>query len=147
MDCYRLSFPEEIEGDTEEPESRLSWLPAPLRKPLVTGSLIIHLLQPTQPPFTSNVSLALSVFISQAFYYCSYSILFIHPPLAFKCSWICCNYQLNTHECDMICNTTLVWRQISISHLLFELRPKAFEWALRSKYQTCQQKLLWNSSG
>ncbi|KAM8736635.1 isoleucine--tRNA ligase, mitochondrial isoform 2-T2 [Acanthopagrus schlegelii] len=29
---------EEIEGDTEEPESRLSWLPAPLRKPLVTES-------------------------------------------------------------------------------------------------------------
>ncbi|XP_061699154.1 isoleucine--tRNA ligase, mitochondrial isoform X3 [Syngnathoides biaculeatus] len=27
---------EELEGDSEEPESRLSWLPAPLRKPLVT---------------------------------------------------------------------------------------------------------------
>ncbi|KAM9340808.1 isoleucine--tRNA ligase, mitochondrial [Symphorus nematophorus] len=29
---------EEIEGDAEEPESRLSWLPTPLRKPLVTES-------------------------------------------------------------------------------------------------------------
>ncbi|XP_070834709.1 isoleucine--tRNA ligase, mitochondrial isoform X1 [Chaetodon trifascialis] len=29
---------EEIERDTEEPESHLSWLPAPLRKPLVTES-------------------------------------------------------------------------------------------------------------
>ncbi|XP_069017009.1 isoleucine--tRNA ligase, mitochondrial isoform X1 [Embiotoca jacksoni] len=29
---------EETEGDPEEPESRLDWLPAPLRKPLVTES-------------------------------------------------------------------------------------------------------------
>ncbi|KAI3367979.1 hypothetical protein L3Q82_026802 [Scortum barcoo] len=29
---------EEMEGDDEEPESRLSWLPAPLRKPLVAES-------------------------------------------------------------------------------------------------------------
>eukprot|EP00064_Thunnus_orientalis_P004148 superscaffoldBa00000369_g4159 len=29
---------EEMDGDSEEPESRLSWLPAPLRKPLVTES-------------------------------------------------------------------------------------------------------------
>lgn len=35
-----LSFPEETDGDSEEPESRLSWLPAPLRKPLATGCSI-----------------------------------------------------------------------------------------------------------
>ncbi|XP_023250466.1 isoleucine--tRNA ligase, mitochondrial isoform X3 [Seriola lalandi dorsalis] len=29
---------EEMEGDSQEPESRLSWLPAPLRKPLVAES-------------------------------------------------------------------------------------------------------------
>lgn len=46
-----LSFPEGMEGDAEEPESPLSWLPAPLRKPLVAGYLIIHLLWPTWQPF------------------------------------------------------------------------------------------------
>lgn len=63
--CQCLSFPEEIERDTEEPESHLSWLPAPLRKPLVTGYLMIHLLWSIQQPLSSNMSLALSV--SRAF--------------------------------------------------------------------------------
>lgn len=35
-----LSFPEEADGDTEE--SHLSWLPASLRKPLVSGCSISH---------------------------------------------------------------------------------------------------------
>lgn len=35
--CHCLLFPEETEGDADEPESRLSWLPASLRSPLVSG--------------------------------------------------------------------------------------------------------------
>lgn len=78
-----LSFPEETEGDTEEPESRLSWLPAPLRKPLVTGHLITHLLANTaasvsqcvfgllclcSQALTSVVSLCLSNVSSHIYY-------------------------------------------------------------------------------
>lgn len=56
-----LSFPEETGGDSEEPESRLSWLPAPLRSPLVAGYLNIHLLAKAAVFFSPLV------FLSQAF--------------------------------------------------------------------------------
>lgn len=88
-----FSFPEEMEGDSEEPESRLSWLPAPLRKPLVTGYLTIHLLWPTQQPFIFECVFGpLSLCFSDFLLLVSHSAR--NSSLAFKCSWICCNYEL-----------------------------------------------------
>lgn len=46
-----FSFPEEMEGDSEEPESYLSWLRTPRRKPRVTGCLTTALpTVATHPP-------------------------------------------------------------------------------------------------
>lgn len=73
-----LSFPEEMEGDSEEPESRLSWLPAPLRKPLVAGYLLAN----TATFVFSNDSL--SLFLRLLLALCLNLLLL--PHCTFRCS-------------------------------------------------------------
>ena len=85
IDCHCLSFSEQIEGDIEEPESRLSWLPASLRQPLVTGCSISH----------TDLCLSMCLFPSHFLFLklvlaqCSCSLY------SFMCSLLCCTKRLS----------------------------------------------------